>query len=194
MTIRIGKGLQLPDEVCLNSYGMFHTGISGTEMMIRILLSALCASTLLASAVANGPADGPASTQRRSSPAGATVGFVNLADGDMVPPGYHVQFSASGMGIAPAGTDIANTGHHHLLIDLAEMPDPNLPLPMNDHIKHFGAGQTETDLSLSEGEHTLQLLFADYLHRPHDPVVMSDRITITVSAEAPPMPAEPADH
>ena len=163
-------------------------------MMIRIALPVLCASILLATAVADGPVEESAASQRRSSPAGASVGFVNLADGDLVPPGFQVQFSVSGMGIAPAGTDIENTGHHHLLIDLAEMPDPNLPLPMNDHIKHFGKGQTETDLSLSEGEHTLQLVFADYVHIPHDPIVMSDRITITVSVEAPPMPTEPADH
>jgi hypothetical protein len=90
------------------------------------------------------------------------------------------------MGIAPAGSKIDNTGHHHLLIDVTEMPDMNLPLPVTDHIRHFGKGQTETELTLPEGEHSLQLLFADYSHIPHDPVVMSDKITITVSVNAHP--------
>lgn len=163
-------------------------------MMTRFALPLLFSFALLATAVADGGVEDTTASHRRPSPAGATVGFVNIADGDVVPPDFHVQFSVSGMGVAPAGSDIENTGHHHLLIDLAEMPDPNQPLPMNDHIKHFGAGQTETDLSLPEGEHTLQLLFADYVHTPHDPMVMSERITIQVSADAPPMPSEPADH
>ena len=90
-----------------------------------------------------------------------------------------------GMGISPAGTDVPNTGHHHLLVDVADLPDPNLPLPMTEQILHFGKGQTETQLTLPEGEHTLQLVFADYAHIPHDPVVASDRIRITVSSAAP---------
>ena len=123
-----------------------------------------------------------------SSPAseGASVAFKTLQDGDLVPPTFAVKFLVSGMGIAPAGSMIDNTGHHHLLIDATEMPDMNLPLPATDHIRHFGKGQTEAELTLSEGEHTLQLLFADYMHTPHEPPVMSDKITITVSADAPP--------
>lgn len=163
-------------------------------MIIRFAIPLLFSVILFSTAVADGYVDETTASNRRPSPAGATVGFANIADGDVVPQDFHVQFSVSGMGIAPAGTDIENTGHHHLLIDLAEMPDPNLPLPMNDHIKHFGAGQTETNLSLPEGEHTLQLLFADYVHIPHDPMVMSERITIQVSADAPAMPSEPAEH
>jgi len=163
-------------------------------MLTRSALSLLFSCLVFATAVADGDVEDAAASHRRPSPPGATVGFVNLANGDVVPPDFHVQFSVSGMGIAPAGSDIENTGHHHLLIDLAELPDPNLPLPMNDHVKHFGAGQTETDLSLPVGEHTLQLVFADYAHIPHNPVVSSERITITVSNDAPPVPSEPADH
>ena len=117
---------------------------------------------------------------------GAAVAFKTLQDGDVVPPTFTVKFLVSGMGIAPAGSKIDNTGHHHLLIDVTEMPDMNLPLPATDHIRHFGKGQTEAELTLLEGEHTLQLLFADYLHTPHDPPVMSAKITITVSTDAPP--------
>lgn len=127
-------------------------------------------------------------SHRRSSPAGATVGFDGLADGDTVPPTFNVRFTVAGMGIAPAGTDLPDTGHHHLLIDVEELPDPNLPLPMTEQILHFGKGQTETELTLPEGEHTLQLVFADHAHIPHNPVVTSDRIRITVSVVAAPAP------
>jgi hypothetical protein len=127
-----------------------------------------------------------AADHRSPSPEGASVGFANVADGDVVPPVFVVRFTISGMGIAPAGTQIENTGHHHLLIDVDEMPDLDVPLPMTDNIRHFGKGQTETELSLAEGEHTLQLLLADYAHVPHEPPVMSEVITITVAADAPP--------
>lgn len=123
---------------------------------------------------------------RTPSAEGASVGFANLEDGQTVPLVFEVRFQLSGMGIAPAGSNIENTGHHHLLIDVTELPDFDQPLPANDNIRHFGKGQSETELSLPEGPHTLQLLLADYRHIPHDPPVMSDVITIVVSADAPP--------
>jgi Domain of unknown function (DUF4399) len=125
-----------------------------------------------------------ADTQRSPSPAGATVGFANLADGDVVPPGFIARFTISGMEIAPAGSKIPNTGHFHLLINLDELPPMDQPLPATDQIVHFGKGQTETALELPDGEYRLQLLLADYAHVPHDPPVMSDVITITVSSAA----------
>ncbi len=137
---------------------------------------------------ANEPTDKlPATgTHRSPSSEGASVEFATLRDGDIVLPAFAVKFMLSGMGIAPAGSKIDNTGHHHLLIDVAEMPDMDQPLPAADHIRHFGKGQTETELTLPEGEHTLQLLFADYSHTPHQPPVMSDKITITVLPDEPP--------
>jgi hypothetical protein len=117
---------------------------------------------------------------RTPSPPGASVGFANLSDGDVVPPVFTVKFVIKGMDIAPAGTQVKNTGHHHLLIDVDELPDMNLPLPATEHIRHFGKGQTEAELELPEGKHTLQLLLADYAHIPHLPPVMSKKITITV--------------
>jgi hypothetical protein len=84
------------------------------------------------------------------------------------------------MGVAPAGVEKAATGHHHLLIDLDTLPDPGKPLPADDHHKHFGGGQTETTVDLAPGQHTLQLIMGDHNHVPHDPPVVSDRITITV--------------
>lgn len=123
--------------------------------------------------------------QRTPSADGAAVGFSNLEDGAVVLPEFTVVFSIAGMGIAPAGVEIENTGHHHLLIDVAELPDFDQPLPASDQIIHFGKGQSETTLELAEGQHTLQLMLADYRHVPHEPPVISERITITVSADAP---------
>jgi len=124
--------------------------------------------------------DQASGTGRTPSPPGAKVSFANLADGDVVPPVFTVKFAIEGMEIAPAGTDIPNTGHHHLLIDVDQLPDLDLPLPATENIRHFGKGQTEVELSLPEGEHTLQLLLADYRHIPHAPPVLSEKITVTV--------------
>lgn len=129
-------------------------------------------------------AEGQAADRTPSAP-GASVAFGNLADGDVVPPAFVVRFAISGMGVAPAGSRIENTGHFHLLIDLAEMPDFDQPLPANDQIRHYGKGQTQAELDLPEGEHTLQLMLADHAHVPHDPPVVSDVIRIVVANDAP---------
>lgn len=122
---------------------------------------------------------------RTPSAEGASVAFANLADGDVVSPSFVVRFTISGMGIAPAGSQIENTGHFHLLIDLSELPALDQPLPANDHIRHYGKGQTQAELDLPEGEHTLQLMLADYAHVPHDPPVVSEVISIVVANDAP---------
>ena len=114
------------------------------------------------------------------APESATAYIISPADGATVSSPVTVKFGLSGMGIAPAGVNKDNTGHHHLLVDLAELPDLSQPLAATKHIKHFGGGQTETTLALSPGEHTLQLLLANYTHVPHQPPVLSESITITV--------------
>jgi Domain of unknown function (DUF4399) len=114
------------------------------------------------------------------APAGAALYFVNLKNGDVVTSPVLVQFGLRGLGVAPAGVDKENTGHHHLLIDVAEV-DVNSALPMSDTIRHFGGGQTEARVELKPGTHTLQLLLADHNHIPHHPAVISDRITVTVN-------------
>jgi hypothetical protein len=118
---------------------------------------------------------------RSPAPADAELYFISPQDGDVVPPTFTVRFGLRGMGVAPAGIDAPNTGHHHLLIDLAERPSLEVPLPANEHVKHFGAGQTETEITLAPGAHTLQLMLGNHLHIPHDPPVVSEKITITVS-------------
>ncbi len=109
-----------------------------------------------------------------------SVFFITPHDGDVVSGEFTVQFGLKGMGVAPAGVDKEHTGHHHLLIDLDTLPALDAPLPADDHILHFGGGQTQTTLSLPAGEHTLQLLLGDYAHVPMNPTVISEKITITV--------------
>jgi len=115
-----------------------------------------------------------------TSPAGAEVYIISPVDGQIVPQTFTVKFGLTGMGVAPAGTQRDNTGHHHILIDVESLPDMGKPLPATDHIKHFGGGQTETELSLSPGVHSLQLLLGNYAHIPHDQPILSQKITITV--------------
>jgi len=117
---------------------------------------------------------------RTSAPEGAEVHFVGLQDGATVPQKLTVHFGLSNMGVAPAGVDRPNTGHHHLLIDTA-LPALDQPIPNDFNHLHFGAGQTEADVTLSPGKHKLQLLLGDANHVPHDPAIMSKPITITVT-------------
>ncbi|NJN29704.1 MAG: DUF4399 domain-containing protein [Synechococcales cyanobacterium RM1_1_8] len=121
-----------------------------------------------------------AAIQLSHAPETAQAYIISPADGDTVPPDFTVKFGLVGMGIAPAGVDKDNTGHHHLLIDLAELPPLTEPLPATEQIKHFGGGQTETQISLAPGEHSLQLVLGNYTHVPHDNPVVSEPLTITV--------------
>lgn len=117
---------------------------------------------------------------RSAAPAEAKVYLISPQNGETVTTPFVVKFGLKAMGIAPAGMDQSGTGHHHLLVDVAELPNLEESLPATEHIRHFGGGQTETTLALSPGKHTLQLLLANYVHVPHDPPVLSEPITITV--------------
>ncbi|MFZ6045878.1 DUF4399 domain-containing protein [Pseudomonas sp. CR3202] len=121
-----------------------------------------------------------AAVPRTLAPEGAQVYVIEPADGATVGQTFTVKFGLKGMGVAPAGVDAPATGHHHLLINLDEQPAMDMPLPMTDNIRHFGKGQTETEVTLPPGKHTLQLLVGDKNHVPLDPPVVSDQITITV--------------
>lgn len=130
------------------------------------------------------PASPPAAAAAPSltstaAPDGARVFFVDLANGAEVSSPLLVKFGAEGIAIAPAGTDQPASGHHHLVID-AELPAADAPVPANANYVHFGKGQTETTIELTPGTHTLQLLFANYLHVPFNPPLASEKITVTV--------------
>jgi len=122
----------------------------------------------------------PALADRTPSPPGAEAYIISPKDGAKVKSPVTVVFGLKGMGIAPAGIKFDNTGHHHLLVDADPPADLSKPLPADEHNVHFGKGQTEGSVTLTPGKHTLQLLLADSLHTPHEPAVISKKITITV--------------
>ena len=107
------------------------------------------------------------------------VYFINLKDGDVVSNPVFIQFGLSGKGVAPAGVDKENTGHHHLLIDVKAI-DFYMPIPSSKNHLHFGGGQTETSIELTPGEHELQLVLGDLYHVPHSPPITSKKIKISV--------------
>jgi hypothetical protein len=135
-------------------------------------------SLLIALALALGTVGARGAVERTPAPEGARAYFITPANGATVPQTFIVRFGLTGMGVAPAGADLPKTGHHHLLIDREALPP--LDQPIGADILHFGGGQTETELTLPPGKHTLQILLGDRNHVPHDPPVVSERITVTV--------------
>jgi len=145
-------------------------------MKIKLLTTAVLSLAITGAVIA------AATMPRQKSPAGAKVYIISPKDGETVSGTFTVQFGLKGMGIAPAGINLPDTGHHHMLVDVPDdqKPDFNIPLPSTENVLHFGKGQTQTELTLPPGKHTLQLVLGDYLHIPHTPPVVSEKITITV--------------
>lgn len=139
-------------------------------------LTALALVFCAAGALAQGTGPLP----RSKAPDNAKVYFISPKDGATVGRDVTVRFGLSGMGVAPAGTEKAGTGHHHLLVDVKELPPADQPIPKDDQHIHFGNGQTETVLHLAPGTHTLQLDLGDANHLQFDPPVVSPKITIHV--------------
>ncbi|MEI7037075.1 DUF4399 domain-containing protein [Fulvimonas yonginensis] len=142
--------------------------------MKRMLFAAVFAAAS-ATAAAQSPA-----LQASKAPAGATVYFITPRDGATVGREVTVRFGLKGMGVAPAGVAKEHTGHHHLLVDVTDLPLAGQPIPKDEHHLHFGNGQTETVLHLAPGTHTLQLELGDANHVPFDPPVVSKKITVHV--------------
>jgi hypothetical protein len=140
--------------------------------MLRFASAALIAASI---PIATSPA--LAELERTPSPEGARVYFIEPTDGATVPQTFTVKFGLENMGVAPAGTAVDATGHHHLLIN-QELPA--FDQPIGGDIKHFGGGQTQTEVTLEPGTHRLQLILGDMKHVPHDPPVYSEQITVTV--------------
>ena len=113
------------------------------------------------------------------APENAAVYFISPEDGATLENPVIVRFGLKNMGVAPAGVQTENTGHHHLLVDTG-LPPLDQPVPADENHLHFGKGQTEAELTLNPGKHTLQLLLGDFSHIPHNPPVVSRQITITV--------------
>lgn len=125
------------------------------------------------------PAAALAEMPAAPSAKGAKVFIIEPKDGATVSSPVTVKFGIEGMEIAPAGTDKANTGHHHLIID-TELKDFKSAIPADANHVHFGKGQTEASVELKPGPHTLELVLGDKNHIPHNPPVISPLIKITV--------------
>jgi hypothetical protein len=139
-------------------------------MKLKLLLTILASITLSAASFA---ADQAVNSK-------AQVFIIEPTNGATVPTTFTVKFGAKGVEIAPAGTDKPNSGHHHLLIDTETLPDLNSPLPASPTLIHFGKAQTETQVTLTPGKHTLQLILGNYAHIPGANPVVSEKITVTV--------------
>ena len=143
---------------------------------MKHVLMALVLLGMAGSAVA---ADAPGLPTTKA-PAGAEVYIVSPRDGATVAQQFTVRFGLKGMGVAPAGVGKEHTGHHHLLVDVKQLPAAGQPIPKDDQHIHFGGGQTQTTLKLSPGTHTLQLELGDQNHIPFTPALVSRKITIQV--------------
>lgn len=141
-----------------------------------LLVSALLLAVASHAAIA---ADAPGLPVTQA-PADASVYIISPKDGATVGQDVTVRFGLKGMGVAPAGVVKEHTGHHHLLVDVKELPAAGQPIPKDDNHLHFGGGQTETTIKLKPGTHTLQLELGDSNHVPFDPAVVSKKITIHV--------------
>jgi hypothetical protein len=146
--------------------------VFSTKFASGMILFLICVAT-------SGAAYSQAKGGPTPSPAGAAVYFIDLKNGETLPPKATIHFGLRGMGVAPAGSDRENSGHHHLLVD-TELPPLDQPIPNDFNHLHFGAGQTEAEVSLPPGEHTLQLLLGDKGHIPHSPPVMSEPVRVRV--------------
>lgn len=150
--------------------------------MHKIALSIAAATFGLAATINSSFAEHHAKDEGTEQAPKASVYIIAPVDGAQIEGPVTVVFGLKGMGVAPAGVEHKNTGHHHLLInrDIPNKEERQGPLPASDFLKHYGGGQTEATLNLVPGEHTLQLVFADHNHVPFDPLIKSEQITITV--------------
>lgn len=106
--------------------------------------------------------------------------FISPLNGQSVNSPVMLKFGIIGMDVVPAGVNKPMSGHHHLLVNLKELPDMNRPIPSDKNHLHFGKGQTEATIDLPKGKHTLQLLLGNHNHVPHNPPLLSEKIEILV--------------
>jgi hypothetical protein len=141
----------------------------------------------MAQTAAPAPAETPAAAPATPTPApaDAKVYIISPTNGATLKAPFVVQFGLRGMGVTQAGSTAPNAGHHHLFVDVDEPIAPNEVIPSDKTHLHFGAGQTETRLDLPPGRHTLQLVLGDAKHRPFEPILASQKITVLVVTKLP---------
>jgi hypothetical protein len=150
-----------------------------SPVIVLALVSACGQESAEAPAPVAAPAAPAAPAGPRPAPAGAMAYIIEPADGAVVASPVRVVFGLRGIGVAPSGVPREDAGHHHLLIDTG-MPTPGVVIPSDLNHRHFGGGQTEAEIELEPGSHTLQLLLGDEGHIPHEPPITSEQITIEV--------------
>lgn len=111
-------------------------------------------------------------------PEGAKVYFANLEDGQTVSSPVKVEFGIEGMEVEPAGELNEGKGHHHIIINGGSL-ERGAVVPADSVNIHYGKGQTETELELPAGTHTLTMQFADGYHQSYGEQ-LSATISITV--------------
>jgi hypothetical protein len=124
--------------------------------------------------------------QAHTPPDDARVFFIEPGDGAVIESPVRIRMGIENFGITPAGTTgrIRHTaGHHHVLINLDNLPDMDAPIPRDAQHVHLDGGETEIVLELPSGRHSLQLLLGDEDHEPHAPPLLSERIWITVRGD-----------
>ena len=106
------------------------------------------------------------------------VMIIEPKDGATVATKFKVKFGIEGMRVESAGKVTPGSGHHHLIVDGTPVAKGQV-VPNDATHMHYGKGQTETDLTLKPGAHTLTLQFADGAHMSYGEM-MSQTIHITV--------------
>ncbi len=154
-------------------------------LLASILLSAL---SLAAEPVAVPHTNVPAEPPAMSAPPTVATGegavklpkvmITEPKDGASVKTKFKVKFAVEGMKVAEAGNSTPGTGHHHLIVDGAAIPKGQA-IPTDAKHFHFEKGQSETELRLAPGKHTLTLQFADGAHLSYGEM-MSQTIHVTV--------------
>lgn len=91
---------------------------------------------------------------------------------------FTVRFGVKGMEVAPAGDILPNSGHHHLLVNLAPIASGE-SVPFSEKHLHFGKGQTDAEVKLPPGVYQLTAQFANGAHQSYG-AAMSQTITVTV--------------
>lgn len=108
-------------------------------------------------------------------PEGAKVFFANLNDGDTITSPIMIEFGLEGMEAGPAGELVEGVGHHHLIIDGSFLEKGGV-VPADDNNIHYGKGQTEAEIELTPGAHTLTMQFADGYHQS-----LGEQMSATIS-------------
>lgn len=146
--------------------------------VVRASLTVLVA---VAAAMLSTPLAAQGTPPAVKAPGAPEIFFRAPVDGDTVGTTFAAVFGLRNYGVAPAGVQLSNTGHFHVLVDV-ESPAPGALIPADAHHIHFGGGQIESRLTLAPGRHTLRLVLADHEHRMISDALVSAQIRITVRA------------